>query len=180
MSNSDILSKADRVLRPVLKELGQFSWMRIEGCCAGHKPEDNLWIEVNVLGLSGLERLMELMRILDAKLTGSETRVDCLLSYAAGEEGPVPHGWIPVALEVFWPAVPEWRRNQSLIVEAWLSSIEEIGSRGPEPAEPRGAINYCPFCSSSFIRIDNFPKPGESRYRCGDCEMTWSMTDPVV
>jgi hypothetical protein len=120
------------------------------------------------------------MRILDAKLTGSETRVDCLLSYAAGEEGPVPHGWIPVALEVFWPAVPEWRRNQSLIVEAWLSSIEEIGSRGPEPAEPRGAINYCPFCSSSFIRIDNFPKPGESRYRCGDCEMTWSMTDPVV
>ena len=32
MSNSDILSKADKALRPVLKGLGRFSWVRIEGC----------------------------------------------------------------------------------------------------------------------------------------------------
>ena len=56
MSNSDILSKADRALRPVLKELGRFSWIRIEGCCAGHKQEDTLWLEINVLGaVAGLD-----------------------------------------------------------------------------------------------------------------------------
>ena len=180
MSNSDILSKADKALRPVLKELGRFSWIRIEGCCAGHKPEDNLWIEVNVLGLSGLERLMELMRVLDGKLAGSELRIDCLLSYGAPEDEPMAHGWIPVALEIFWPAGSEWRRNQTLIVEGWMSSIEEFGPRGTSQAERQCAINYCPFCSSSFIRIDAMPRPGEVRYRCGDCEITWSMTDPTV
>src|ERR1043165_1678110 len=91
MSNSDILSKADRVLRPVLKELGRFSWVRIEGCCAGHKPEDNLWLEVNILGSSGIARLMELLRILDMKLAGTDIRVDCLLSYAEPDDvAPIP------------------------------------------------------------------------------------------
>jgi len=52
MSNSDILSKADKALKPVLKELGSFPWVRLEGCCAGHKPEDSLWLEINVLGLT--------------------------------------------------------------------------------------------------------------------------------
>src|SRR5689334_11607754 len=114
MSNPDILSKADRALRPLLKELNRFPWLRIEGCCAGHKPEDSLWIEVHVLGSSGLARLMELLKILDTKLTGTDIRVDCLLSYAAPEDAPVPHGWIPTAVEIFWPARSEWRRSQSM------------------------------------------------------------------
>src|SRR5258708_1856643 len=37
MLNPDILSKADKALRPVLTELSKFQWIRIEGCCAGHK-----------------------------------------------------------------------------------------------------------------------------------------------
>ena len=53
MSNSDILSKADKALRPVLKELGRFPWIRLEGCCAGHKPEDSLWLEINILDPPG-------------------------------------------------------------------------------------------------------------------------------
>ena len=89
MSNSDILSKADRALRPVLKELGRLSWIRLEGCCAGHKQEDTLWLEINVLGASGLQRLMELLRIFDAKLAGTDCRVDCLLSYSAQADIPV-------------------------------------------------------------------------------------------
>jgi hypothetical protein len=181
MSNSDILSKADRILRPVLKELGRFSWIRIAGCCAGHKPEDNLWLELNVLGSSGVSRLMELLRILDAKLAGTDIRVDCLLSYADPDDvEPVPHGWIPVSLEIFWPARPEWRRSQSMIVESLLSSIEEFSAHTSEPYDPKCAINYCPFCSSSFIRIDALAASGELRYRCGDCDVTWSMIDPAV
>ena len=181
MSNSDILSKADRVLRPVLKELGRLSWLRIEGCCAGHKPEDNLWLELNILGSSGISRLMELLRILDTKLAGTDIRVDCLLSYADPEEmGPIPHGWIPVSVEIFWPTRPEWRRSQSMIVESLLSSIEEFSARVTEPYDAKCAINYCPFCSSSFIRIDSMGASGDHRYRCGDCDMTWSMIDPVV
>jgi hypothetical protein len=181
MSNSDILSKADKVLRPVLKELGRFSWLRIEGCCAGHKPEDSLWLELNVLGSSGLARLTELLRVLDSKLSDTDIRVDCLLSYAGGEDAPpAPHGWIPSGVEVFWPARPEWRRSQSMIIESLLSSIEEFGSRVTEPYRPTCAINYCPFCSSSFIRIDNVGTAGEHRYRCGDCDMFWSMIDPAV
>jgi hypothetical protein len=180
MSNSDILSKADRALRPVLKELGRFSWIRLEGCCAGHKQEDSLWLEVNVLGTSGLQRLADLLRILDTKLAGTDCRVDCLLSYAAPSDMPgVPHGWIPTAIEILWPARSDWRRSQSMIVETLLSSIEELGSRLTEPASVPCAINYCPFCSSSFISVDQIEKPG-NRYRCGDCDMTWTMTDPIV
>ena len=66
-----------------------------------------------------------------------------------------------------------------MIVETMLSSIEEFSSRLAEPANPRCAINYCPFCSSSFIRIDTIEAPGH-RYRCGDCDMTWTMIDPAI
>jgi len=170
MSNSDILNKADRVLRPVLKELGGFPWIRLEGCCAGHKPEDSLWLEINVLGSSGLMRLTELLRILDSKLSYS----------ASADVAPVPHGWIPTAIEVFWPARNDWRRSQSMIIETLLSTLEEFGNRLSETTNPPCAINYCPFCSSSFIRIDTIEKSGQQRYRCGDCDMTWTMADPVV
>src|SRR6266850_386711 len=74
MSNSDIISSADKALRPVLKELGRFPWIRLEGCCAGHKAEDSLWLETNVLGSSGLRRLIELLKILDGKLAGTDCR----------------------------------------------------------------------------------------------------------
>jgi hypothetical protein len=180
MSNSDILSKADRVLRPVLKELGGLSWIRLEGCCAGHKPEDSLWLEINILGSSGLRKLTEFLRIFDGKLAGTDCRVDCLLSYGSSVDGPAaPHGWIPTAIEVFWPSRNDWRRSQSMIIETMLSSLEEFRGRLAEPANPPCAINYCPFCSSSFVRVDNIEKSGH-RYRCGDCDMTWTMVDPVV
>src|SRR5438876_11864578 len=105
MSDSDILSKADRVLRPVLKELGGFSWIRLEGCCAGHKPEDSLWLEINVLGSSGLSRLTELLRILDSKLADTDCRLDCMMSYSAPDAvAPVSIGWFTMAVEGFWPA----------------------------------------------------------------------------
>src|SRR5437867_2985253 len=121
MSNFDISSKADKALRPVLKGLGRFPWVRVEGCCAGHKQEDSLWVEVDVLGSSGLSRLMELLRMLDTKLAGTDIRVDCLLNYAnSGEEAPVAHGWIPTAVEIFWPSRSEWRRSQSMIIETLL------------------------------------------------------------
>ncbi len=180
MSNSDILSKADRALRPVLKELGRFSWIRLEGCCAGHKQEDTLWLEINVLGASGLQRLMELLRVFDTKLAGTDCRVDCLLSYSAppGISG-VPHGWIPTAIEVFWPPRNDWRRSQTMIVETLLSSIEESSSRLSQAEQPPSAINYCPFCSSSFVRLEQLENPG-NRYRCGDCDTTWTMNDPSV
>jgi hypothetical protein len=180
MSNSDILSKADKALRPVLKLLSGFSWMRIEGCCAGHKPEDSLWLEVHILGLSGLNRLRELLRILDTKLTGTDIRVDCLLSYASEpNDEPVPFGWTPVAMEIFWPARPEWRRSQTMVVEAMLSSIEEFEPRTETPAGSEAALNYCPFCSSSFVRIESIGS-AEHRYKCGDCDMSWTVTDPVA
>jgi hypothetical protein len=179
MSNSDILSKADRALRPVLKELGRLQWIRLEGCCAGHKQEDTLWLEINVLGASGLQRLMELLRVFDGKLAGTDCRVDCLLSYSA-PPGYVaaPHGWIPAAVEVFWPPKNDWRRNQSMIIETLLSSIEE-SNRLAQTENPPCAINYCPFCSSSFIHIETVEASG-NRYRCGDCDMTWRMIEPVV
>lgn len=181
MSNPDILSKADKVLRPVLKELGKYPWIRLEGGCAGHKQEDSLWLEVQVLGSSGLSRLMELLKILDGKLAGTDCRVDCLLDYSGDvDTPPVPHGWIPTAIELFWPGRGDWRRSQSMAIETLLSTIEEFGGRHANGEIPRCAINYCPFCSSSFIRIDNLDKPGEHRYRCGDCDMTWTMIDPVV
>jgi hypothetical protein len=180
MLNPDILSKADKALRPVLKELARFSWIRLEGCCAGHKAEDSLWIEINTLGSSGLRRLSDFLKTLDSKLAGTDCRVDCLLSYSADAEGvPVPHGWIPAAIEVIWPARGDWRRSQAMVIETMLSSIEEFRSRLSEPAMPPCAINYCPFCSSSFIRVDTIEKSGPHRYRCGDCDMTWTMIDPV-
>jgi hypothetical protein len=181
MSNPDILSKADKLLRPVLKQLGTFPWIRIEGCCAGHKQEDSLWLEINVLGSSGLRRLMEVLRILDGKLSGTECRVDCLLSYQSSPELPLaPHGWIPTGIEVFWPSRSDWRRSQTMIVETLLSSIEEFSSRLTEPSKTSCAINYCPFCSSSFVRIDVIEKSGDHRYRCEDCDMTWTMIDPAI
>jgi hypothetical protein len=179
MSNSDILSKANKVLRPVLKALTQFPWMNIEGCCAGHKLEDTLWLEINVLGVTGLGKLRDLLRILDAKLAGTDIRVDCLLSYGRdAEDEAVPHGWTPTAVEVFWPPRSEWRRSQSMVVEAMLSSIEEFGSRLDDAARSECAVNYCPFCSSSFVRIEGIGA-SDHKYRCGDCDMGWTMTDPV-
>jgi hypothetical protein len=180
MSNSDLLGKTDKALRPVLKELGRFPWIRIEGGCAGHKQEDTLWIEINVLGLTGLNRLTELLGILDTKLAGTEIRVDCLLNHGSvAEEPPVAHGWVSTAVEIFWGPKQEWRRSQSMVVESLLSSIEDFRSRSRDTVKPEGAINFCPFCSSSFIRIDNIGA-GDHKYRCGDCEMTWTMTDPVA
>jgi hypothetical protein len=180
MSNSDILSKADRALRPVLKELGRFPWLRLEGCCAGHKQEDTLWIETNVLGTSGLQKLMELLRVLDAKLAGTDCRADCLLSFHAASDIPAaPHGWIPLAIEVFWPPRNDWKRSQSMIIETILSSIEESSGRMGQPENAPCAITYCPFCSSSFIRIDTLEKTG-NRYRCGDCDMIWTMIEPAI
>lgn len=181
MSNPDILSKADKVLRPVLKELGRFPWIRLEGCCAGHKQEDSLWLEVNVLGSSGLTKLLELLKTLDGKLAGTDCRVDCVLSYSTGlDSAPVPHGWIPTGIEIIWPPRSDWRRSQTMVIETLLSSIEEFSSRLSDPAHPSCAINYCPFCSSSYIRIDSVEKSGDHRYRCGDCDMSWTMIDPVV
>lgn len=180
MSNPDILSKADKVLRPVLKELHRFSWMRIEGCCAGHKPEDSLWIELSVLGASGVERLAELLRTLNTKLFDTDIRLDCLFVYSAGGTDDIaPHGRVFMTVEVFWPVSPEWRRGQSMVIEAMLSSIEEFTSKVTEPYTPSCAINYCPFCSSSLVRIDNIGPAGH-RYKCGDCDMNWTMVDPVV
>jgi hypothetical protein len=179
MSNFDILSKSDKALRPVLQALSRFSWMRIEGCCAGHKPEDSLYIEVNVLGITGLDRLRELLRILNTKLADTEIRLDCLLSYIADDEAPVPFGWTPAAVEVYWPAKPEWRRSQTMVVEAMLSSIEEFSSKTDDLSKSAGAINFCPFCSSAFVRIEGIGA-ADHRYRCGDCDMSWTMTNPVA
>lgn len=182
MLNPDILSKADKVLRPVLKELARLPWMRLESCCAGHKMEDNLWIEVNVLGASGLRRLSAFLRVLDLKLADTEIGIDCMLSYQADskDEDIVPHGWIPAAIEISWVANATWRRSQAMVIEAMLSSIADFNTRPDEGANPPCAINYCPFCSSSLIRIDTIEKSGAHRYRCGDCDVTWTMMDPVI
>jgi predicted Zn finger-like uncharacterized protein len=101
------------------------------------------------------------------------------LSYSREtEEEATPHGWTPAAIEVFWPPRAEWRRSQSMVVEAMLSSIEEFSSRIDDTSRSEGAINYCPFCSSSFVRIESIGAT-DHKYRCGDCDMTWTMTDPV-
>ena len=118
--------------------------------------------------------------IFDAKLAGTDCRVDCLLSYAAPAGVIIaPHGWIPTAIEVFWPPKSEWRRSQSMIIETLLSSIEECSGRLAQPENPPCAINFCPFCSSSFIRLDTLEKSG-AKYRCGDCDMTWTMIEPAI
>ena len=158
-----------------------FRSIRLEGCCAGHKPEDSLWLEINVLGSSGLHRLTELLRILDSKLADTDCRLDCLLSYSSpADVAPVPHGWVPTAIELFWPPRNDWRRSQSMIIETLLSSLEEFADRLSEIPSPPCAINFCPFCSSSFIRVESIDKSGQHQYRCGDCDMTWTMVDPAV
>ena len=92
----------------------------------------------------------------------------------------MPHGWIPAAIEIFWPPVANWRRSQAMVIEGMLSSVEEFNTRQAEPANPPCAINYCPFCSSSLIRFETIDKSGTHRYRCGDCDVTWTMIDPVI
>lgn len=179
MANPDIINQADKALKPVLKALAKFGWIRVVGCCAGHQAEDNLWLEVNALGVSGLGELMHMMKSLDAKLSGTDCRVDCMLDYHATLEGShVPHGWIPCSIEVSWQGAQEdWRRSQAMVVETFLSAIEE--SRGRAGGErPSGAINHCPFCSSTFIRLESLDQ--SAHYKCSDCEMKWTLQDPLV
>ena len=180
MSNPDLLNQADKVLRPVLRKLSRIPWMRVTACCAGHQPEDSVWLEIQIRGTSGLRRTMEWMRILEGKLTGTDCRADCLVNYTEGSESPdLPHGWFPITVEMFWPSKEDWRRSQALIVEAVSSSVEELGDKNAPEFEPEGALNYCPFCSSSFIRLEGFESSGH-RYHCGDCEMSWTMIDPKL
>ena len=77
MSNPDILGRADKVLRPVLKELHRFPWLRVEGCCAGHKQEDNLWLEKGVYASNAqlVERAIDIITKLGGRaLTPAEGR----------------------------------------------------------------------------------------------------------
>jgi len=178
MSNPDLLNQADSILRPVLRKLARIPWMKVTGCCAGHQPDDSVWFEFEVRGTSGLLSLMEWLRVLDSKLAGTECRTDCLLNYgSAPEESGTPHGWFPISVETFWSARDDWRRGQALVVEAVLSSVEELGDKLETGVKPEGALNYCPFCSSSFVRLESFESDGH-RYVCGDCETAWTMIDP--
>lgn len=180
MSNPDLLNQADSVLRPVLRKLTRIPWMQVTGCCAGHQPEDSVWFELQVRGTSGLWRTIEWLRILDGKLAGTECRTDCLVNYGGPSDGlDVPHGWFPISIETFWPSKDDWRRGQALIVEAVLSSVEEFGDRMNLEFEPEGALLYCPFCSSSFVRLESIESRGH-RYYCGDCETGWTMVDPKL
>ena len=80
MSNSDILSKADRALRPVLKELGRFPVDPVRRLLRGAQTRRHLWLEINVLGSSGLAAAYRsFCRFFDTKLAGTDCRVDCLL-----------------------------------------------------------------------------------------------------
>lgn len=180
MSNPDLLNQADSVLRPVLRKLTDIPWLKVVACCAGHQPEDSVWFEFHIRGTSGLSRMMELLRILDSKLTGTDCRNDCLVNYSEdSDREAAPHGWFPVTVETFWPSRDDWRRGQALIIEALLSSVEEFGNRIDAEFVPEGAVNYCPFCSSSFVRLESFPPSGH-RYQCGDCETSWTMIDPTL
>lgn len=193
MSNPDLLNQADRILRPVLIQLADIGWLNVTACCAGHQPEDSVWFETEVRGTSGLQRMMEWLRVLEGKLAGTNCRTDCLVNYSNrnpeasdddafgdDDEAPeTPHGWFPIVLETFWPDKDDWRRGQAMIIEALLSSVEEFRDRIDAEYTPEGAINYCPFCSSSFVRLDNF-EPAGNRYKCGDCETTWTMIDPKL
>ncbi len=179
MSNSDILSKADKVLRPVLKALSRFSWMHIEGCCAGHKLEDTLWLEINVLGMTGLNRLRDLLRILDSKLAGTDIRVDCLLSYARRRKtsqsptaGRAPRWKYSGLLDPNGAEASPWSSKQCSL------RLKNSVRRLDDSARSEAAINYCPFCSSSFVRIEGVGA-ADHKYRCGDCDMSWTMTDPI-
>lgn len=201
-TNPELMNQADRILRPVLVKLADIPWLNVTACCAGHRAEDSVWFETEIHGASGLRNLMEWLRVLEGKLDGTGCRTDCLFSYShsvdaeEGEEGEpeqdppdyvdsddtadfrTPHGWFPVVLETFWPADDDWRRGQSLIIEALLSSVEDFDAEGEE-APATGALNFCPFCSSSFIRLDTIETAGH-RYVCGDCEMAWTMIDPTL
>ena len=66
-----------------------------------------------------------------------------------------------------------------MVIEAMLSSIEEFGSKTDDVSKPAGAINFCPFCSSAFIRIEGIGA-ADHKYRCGDCDMSWTITNPVA
>ncbi len=123
---------------------------------------------------------MGLLRILDQKLVGTDCRADCLVNYGNDPEAAPPqHGWFPIVVEVFWPSKDDWRRGQALIIEALLSSVEEFGEHDETEFEPEGALNYCPFCSSTFVRLDGLEGSGH-RYRCGDCETSWTMIDTTL
>ena len=84
-----------------------------------------------------------------------------------------------MSVEVFWPPRPESRRSQSMVIESLLSSIEEFAPKALESYRAECAINHCPFCSSSLIRIYHIAPAGH-RYKCDDCDMSWTMNDPVV
>jgi len=102
MSNPDTLGRIDKALRPVLKEIHRFPWIRVQACCAGHKPKDSLWLEVSVLEASGLDRLTELLRILDSKISGTDIQLNYLFAYTKnGPESLGQHGWIYMSVEVF-------------------------------------------------------------------------------
>ena len=180
MSNPDLLNQADRVLRPLLGKLTEILWLKVAACCAGHQAEDSVWLELHVRGTSGLLRMMGLLRVLEGKLAGTDCRTDCLVNYGSDPDGvDAPHGWFPITIETFWPAKDDWRRGQALIIEALLSSVEEFGNSSDAEFEPEGAVNYCLFCSSSFVRLESFESSGH-RYRCGDCESSWIMVDPTI
>ena len=180
MSNPDLLNQADSVLRPVLRKLALIPWLEATGCCAGHEPEGSVWFELHIRGTSGLLRLMELLRVLESKLAGTDCRTDCLVNYGSDPDGvTAPHGWFPITVETFWSTEDDWRRGQALIIEALLSSVEEFGGTMDAEFEAEGALNYCPFCSSSFVRLKSFESSGH-RYRCGDCESSWTMVDPTL
>ena len=137
-----------------------------------------MWFEIHVRGSSGLNRLIELLKVLEGKLVGTDCRADCLVNYGTDSEAVrVQHGWFPIAVEIFWPAKDDWRRGQALIVESLLSSVEEFGEGIDEEFGLEGAVVYCPYCSSSFIRLEAFEKSGH-RYLCGDCETPWTMVEP--
>ena len=180
MSNADLLNQADKILRPVLSRLTKAPWIKVTNCCAGHEPEDSVWIEMSVRGSSGLDRLIELLRMLEKKLTGTSCRTDCLLNYGTEEQAiRNQHGWFPMVLEAVWPSKEDWRQSQALIVEALLSSIETLGDRIEDDIRPEGAIVYCPYCGSSFIKLVSF-ELSEHQYLCGDCETPWTLVDPSL
>ena len=180
MSNPDLLNQADSILRPVLRKLSGLSWLEVTGCCAGHQPEDCVWFELDLRGTSGIGRMMELLRVLDLKLADTDCRTDCLVNYREDSDAPQsPHGWFSLTAEIFWPAKDDWRRGQALIVESLLSSVEDFGDKIDAEFESEGAITYCPFCSSSFVRLESLEASGH-RYRCGDCESSWTMIEPKL
>ena len=87
MLNPDILGKADKAhsarTEGAWRNSPGFAWKVV---VPGINQEDSLWIEVNVLGSSGLRHLGDLLRTLDSKLSGTDCRVDCLFSYTADTE----------------------------------------------------------------------------------------------